>query len=75
MKTTISSLLILLCAGCASTAAIKPRLDYSVQDKYLKHLSPVFLPLSPEELESPWGREYQIGLAFAKTLDLYQAFT
>ena len=54
---------------------IKPKLDYSVQDKYLKQLSPVFNPLSSEELQENWGTEYQIGLAFAKKLDLYQAIT
>jgi tetratricopeptide (TPR) repeat protein len=59
----------------AMKTAMKPKIDFSVQDKYLKHLSPVFNPLSQEELSSPWGKEYQIGLAFAKRLDLYQAIT
>lgn len=55
--------------------AMKPKIDFAVQDKYLKHLSPVFNPLTENESYSPWGIEYQIGLAFAKKLDLYQAIT
>lgn len=72
-------LTLLFFTACAPSQAVKtamkPKLDYSVQDKYLKHLSPVFHPLTNEELKEAWGKEYQIGLAFAKKLDLYQAIT
>ncbi len=54
---------------------IKPIVDFSVQDKYLQNLRPIFNALSAEEKSTPWGIEYQIGLGFAKKLDLYQAMT
>ncbi len=34
-----------------------------------------FLPLTPEEQQSAWGREYQIALGFAEDFDLYRAIT
>ncbi len=73
------SLCLLALSGCtqgiAAKSQMKPKIDFAVQDKYLKHLSPLFNPLTYEELVSDWGKEYQIGLAFAKRLDLYQAIT
>jgi len=70
---------LLLFSGCGPSEAVKsqinPKIDFAVQDKYLKHLSPLFNPLSYDEINSDWGKEYQIGLAFAKRLDLYQAIT
>lgn len=55
--------------------SLTPKLDYAVQDKYLKHLEPLFHSLTSEEKKEPWGQEYAIGLAFAKKLDLFQAIT
>ena len=83
MKKTTNTLLLFLvlfiAASCGPSQAVKsemkPKIDFAVQDKYLKHLSPLFNPLTPYELETAWGKEYQIGLAFAKRLDLYQAIT
>jgi tetratricopeptide (TPR) repeat protein len=83
MKKTINLLILsglcLFNLSCTSheslKTAMKPKIDFSVQDKYLKHLSPVFNPLTETELLSAWGKEYQIGLAFAKKLDLYSAIT
>ena len=54
---------------------LSPKLDYSVQDKYLQELHSIFPRLSSEEKSQDWGREYFIGLSFAKELDLYQAIT
>lgn len=54
---------------------VSPELDFAVQDRYLQHLSPLFTPLSEIERGEDWGREYAIGLAFARELDLYQAIT
>lgn len=59
----------------SSADTLKPNLDYSVQDQYLQHLHSIFPKLSEEELGTLWGKEYQIGVAFAKRLDLYQAIT
>lgn len=64
----------LLAVGCQhETESIHPKLDYAVQDKYLKQLEHPFSPLSTEENLTEWGKEYRIALAFAKQLDLYQA--
>jgi hypothetical protein len=82
MKKTNKLLISTICffiSSCTSSqtlkTAIKPKIDFSVQDKYLKHLTPVFTALTEAELLTAWGKEYQIGLAFAKKLDLYGAIT
>ena len=79
MSTTIwkSSLLLSLSfVSCNSTKVVlKPQLDYSIQDKYLQNLRPIFSSLTEAELNTSWGIEYQIGLTFAKKLDLYNAVT
>jgi tetratricopeptide (TPR) repeat protein len=54
---------------------IEPSISYSVQDKYLKALPAPFAPLSESEKETAWGKEYLIGITFARQLDLYQAIT
>lgn len=67
-------LLAFLCLSCGDKyLALSPKLDFAVQDKYLQSLKPIFPPLTTEELKTPWGLEYQIGLAFAKKLDLFHA--
>lgn len=75
---TKTSNLLILCTLTISGVAlekIQPQLDFSVQDKYLLHLKSVFPPLSLEEKSTRWGVEYQIGMEFAKKLDLYQSIT
>jgi hypothetical protein len=54
---------------------IEPKMNYAVQDRYLKSLPSPFPPLTEAERSTDWGREYQIGLGFAHALDLYQAIT
>lgn len=54
---------------------LSPTLGYSVHDQYLKHLHSIFTKLNKEEQSTDWGKEYTIGLQFAKELDLYQAIT
>ncbi len=70
---------LLFITSCGPSLAVKnemkPKIDFAVQDKYLKHLSPLANPLNESELDTAWGKEYQIGLAFAKRLDLYQAIS
>ena len=61
-------------SSCTSEA-ISPQIDYTIQDKYIQQLDPLFSPLLPEEAQTSWGIEYAIGLQFAKQLDLYQAVT
>ena len=54
---------------------IEPKIDYAVQDKYLLSLPSPFKHLSEQEKQEAWGKEMEIGIAFAQQLDLYQAIT
>lgn len=54
---------------------IEPTIQYAAQDKYLQALPSPFSPLTAEERNEDWSKEYQIGMAFARQLDLYQAIT
>lgn len=70
--------LVVLCLLCACHRAsddTTPKLDISVQDRYLQQLPSPFAPLNVVERASDWGKEYQIALGFAHELDLYQAIT
>lgn len=69
--------MLLLClSACHHTGdKIEPKISYAVQDRYLKMLPSPFAPLSLSEKEHAWGKEYQIGIAFARQVDLYQAIT
>ena len=68
-------LLLLFCSSIFANEIIEPKLGYFVHDKYLQKLNSIFAPLNNEEILSNWGKEYSIGLYFAKELDLYQAIT
>lgn len=52
---------------------LDPRIDCQIQDRHFTHLTSAFKPLSHNERNSDWGREFIIGQAFAKELDLYRA--
>lgn len=52
---------------------IDPRVSYQIQDQYFETLHGAFLPLTQEEKQSDWGKEYVIARAFADQLDLYRA--
>ena len=54
---------------------IEPQLACSVEQKYLERLPAPFKPLTLDERKDEWGKEYLIGVAFAKELDLYRAIT
>ncbi len=63
-------------SGCQRVPdTIEPTLSYAVQDKYLLSLPSPFPPLTPEEKQTDWGKEMQVGFGFAHQLDLYQAIT
>lgn len=69
-------LVLLLFASCHKTPEkIEPRINYAIQDWYLRQLPSPFTPLTTEEKREPWGQEYQIGIGFAHELELYQAMT
>jgi len=54
---------------------IEPKIDYSVQDRYLQSLPSSFPHLTEEEKREEWGKEYRIAKGFAGELDLYRAIT
>lgn len=54
---------------------IEPKVNYVIQDRYFLQLPSPFLPLTEEEKQEDWGKEYQIAMGFAHELDLYQAIT
>jgi hypothetical protein len=74
-------LILVLCYLMLSTACtrvpdqIEPKIDYSIQDRYLLSLPSPFSPLSEEEKKHDWTKEYKIAMGFAHELDLYQAIT
>jgi TM2 domain-containing membrane protein YozV len=54
---------------------IEPKIDYAIQDRYLLDLPSPFPPLTAEEWQQDWAKEYRIAMGFAHQLDLYQAIT
>ncbi len=80
MNRFIANFLGIVClmalVGCQRKGEVlEPQISFVVQDRYLKSLPPPFPPLTDEEKKSDWGKEYLIGVSFAKSLDLYQAIT
>ncbi|MDN3505499.1 MAG: tetratricopeptide repeat protein [Rhabdochlamydiaceae bacterium] len=54
---------------------ISPTITYNIQDYRLQSLPSAFTSLKEDEVNQEWGKEYKIGLALAKELDLYRAVT
>ena len=54
---------------------IEPQVDYTIQDRYILQLPTPFPSLTLEEKKEDWVKEYQIGMGFARELNLYQAIT
>lgn len=76
LKTLMMMSSLLLFAGkFGYSKEIEPQIQYFVQDKYLQNLPSAYAELTPEEKETKWGMEYQIGRGFAHHLDLYRAIT
>lgn len=79
MKTKNRALLFLLLflfAGCYHVKdKIEPKISCQIHEQHVKRLPSSFAPLNEEEKKSDWGKEYEIGLAFARELDLYHAVT
>lgn len=64
----------MLCS-CGKQPAFDPNITYNISDKEIRMLPSPFKPLSSIEKDSSWGKEYIIGISFAKKLDLYRAIT
>ncbi|HSW72812.1 MAG TPA: hypothetical protein VLG44_05345 [Chlamydiales bacterium] len=54
---------------------IEPKISSSVEERYIQTLKSPFSSLTNEEKTTDWGKEYAIGLAFAKDLDFYRAIS
>ncbi len=54
---------------------LEPKINYFLQDNYVRKLPSAFPPLSPLEMGEAWAKEYKIGVAFAEKMELYQALT
>ncbi len=68
--------LFLLFMGCERVHdEIHPQISTVVHPSSLKKLVSPFPPLTYHEKVQEWGKEYWIGLAFAKELDLYRSIT
>lgn len=72
-----SSLFILLSfSSCYHVSnKLEPKLSYECKVQELKNFSHTFPPLTSSEKNTDWGKEYLIGLTFAKKLDLYRAIS
>ena len=75
-KTLAFAIGLVCTAGCYRVPnKLEPQINYLVRDKYIRSLDSSFPPLSRQDREEEWGKEYFIGVAFAKQLDLYRAVT
>lgn len=52
---------------------IEPKVSYQLQERFIHSLRPAFAPLTMEERQQEWGKEYMIAIAFAHKFDLYRA--
>lgn len=54
---------------------IKPTVHCPITERQLSRLGSAFEPLSTDELTTPWGKEFFVGIHFSKELDFYRAIT
>lgn len=52
---------------------IEPQVSHQRQERFIQSLRPAFTPLTYEERQQEWGKEYAIAIAFAHQFDLYRA--
>jgi tetratricopeptide (TPR) repeat protein len=69
------TVLFLFTGCCYQERCLDPSICYTPQERHLNSLPSAFSPLSPEERKEPWALEIDIGVTFAKELDLYRALT
>jgi tetratricopeptide (TPR) repeat protein len=68
--------LVAFLTGCfPRNQPIRPRLEYTPQKKDFRDLPAPFPALLPHEQNTDWGREYRLGIGFARDFDLYRAIT
>ncbi len=72
----LTLLIPLLLVGChPKTCELEPCISYCPPSRYIASLQQPFPPLTTFERVQDWGKELQIGLTFARELDLYRAVT
>ncbi|MBI5273497.1 MAG: tetratricopeptide repeat protein [Chlamydiales bacterium] len=68
--------LFLVLVSCEKVSdKIEPQITYTIHENQISRLQPAFPSLTIHEKKEEWGKEYLIGMAFAKELDLYRAIT
>lgn len=68
--------IIAIFTGCfPRQQPLQPHLEYTSQKKDFRELSSPFPALLPHERNTEWGREYRLGVGFARDFDLYRAIT
>lgn len=72
---TATSLLILLSSCSRGAHDIEPKIKSTISSEYIQSLPSAFSPLSSQEKNTDWGKEYLVGNAFAENLDFYRAIT
>ena len=66
----------LLSTSCQPQACLlEPHISYTPPLRFIESLPSAFTCLSTEERQQDWAKEYQIGIVFARELDLYRAIT
>ena len=66
---------LFICSCYRVPDTIEPKISSSVEERYIQNLRSPFSSLTSDEKTSDWGKEYLIGLAFAKDLDFYRAIS
>src|SRR5262245_34129397 len=78
LKKGVCALLILtlLLSSCVvTTGPLEPQITYYPNSSILEKFPSSFPSLSPDELQTEWGKELYLGLKFAREFDLYRALT
>ena len=76
MKKLCLLTLIVCLIGCYRVPdKIEPQFSCPIEERLVQCLPGPFAPLTLNEISEEWGKEYTIGVAFAKELDLYRAIT
>lgn len=77
IRGALSLFIALSLAGCYGfgKGTIQPQLAYAMPEWRIQSMPTAFEPLKEQEEAQEWGKEYKIGVALAKELDLYRAVT
>lgn len=76
LRVLLIIILCLSCLGCQqNNCVIEPTICYSPPSHLIDRLPTPFKKLTAEEASQDWGKELNLGKAFAHEMDLYRALT